>query len=162
MEIKPIYLKTLYFKGFPFSWAEQDGVVIRACFCDGKKLKGVFPRAVESNGGDLERMLKLYFSGKKVNLQEIPLRIEGSPFQRRVWARVREIPYGKVLTYGDLARELFTSPRAVGRALASNRWPLLVPCHRVVGKGALGGFTPDVKIKRILLELEGGWHDKDG
>ncbi len=162
MKIKPIYLKTLYFKGFPFSWVEQDGVVIRACFCDGQKLKGAFPWAVEGKGGVVEEMLNLYFSGGRVTLQEVPLRQEGSDFQRKVWARVKKIPYGEVLTYGALAQELSTSPRAVARALASNRWPLFIPCHRVVGKRGLGGFTPDVKIKRTLLELEGGWHDKNG
>jgi len=84
-----------------------------------------------------------------------------SPFQRRVYRRCRRIPYGQTLTYGRLA-VLAGSPRAaraVGRCMARNPVPLVVPCHRVVGSGGkLGGYSAPggIRLKRRLLELEAG------
>lgn len=81
-------------------------------------------------------------------------------FQRRVLHYCRQIPAGKVLTYGELARQAGSpgAARAVGRVMATNRWPLIVPCHRVIASGdRLGGFSaPDgLEIKRRLLGREG-------
>lgn len=86
----------------------------------------------------------------------------GTPFQRRVWEALRAIPCGATRSYGELARELGTSPRAVGGACRANPTPLVVPCHRVVGGAGLGGFAgatagADVERKRWLLVHEGAW-----
>ena len=75
---------------------------------------------------------------------DLPLLIEGSEFQRRLWAALREIPRGRTLTYGELARKLggedFESARAVGQACGDNRLPIVIPCHRMVAADGLGGF----------------------
>jgi len=90
----------------------------------------------------------------------LPLAPTGTPFQKRVWQALLEIPPGRVRTYGDLARSLGTSPRAVGNACRANPIPLLIPCHRVVAADGLGGFAGETTgtwpdLKRWLLRLEG-------
>jgi methylated-DNA-[protein]-cysteine S-methyltransferase len=82
----------------------------------------------------------------------------GTLFEKQVWRRLREIPYGETRTYGDLARSSGRprSARAVGRCNAKNPWAIVVPCHRVVGKNAsLTGYGGGIEMKRRLLELEG-------
>ncbi len=95
-----------------------------------------------------------YFSGSK-KLLDFPVKVKGTEFQRKVWMALREIPYGEVLTYAELAAKLGTSPRAIGQALMRNPLPIYFPCHRVVAKRSLGGFTPDLKWKHFLLKIEG-------
>jgi len=92
---------------------------------------------------------------------------QGSAFQRRLWARLRAIPRGETLSYGVLARELGSSPRAIGQACRANPCPILTPCHRVVAARGIGGFAGAreggrLAIKRWLLRHEGvaredGW-----
>jgi len=84
----------------------------------------------------------------------------GTPFQQRIWRELCTIPYGETRSYGELARKLGSSARAVAGACRRNPLPLLVPCHRVVAKGSLGGFMgevsgPAVAIKAWLLQHEG-------
>jgi O-6-methylguanine DNA methyltransferase len=80
----------------------------------------------------------------------------GTPFQRRVWALLREVPFGDTTTYGELARRLGSSPRAVGQAVGANPVGVVVPCHRVVAAaGKLGGFAWGSDLKRALLRREG-------
>jgi len=84
----------------------------------------------------------------------------GTPFQRQVWQAIAAIPAGRTRTYGALAAELGSAPRAVGAACRANPYPLLVPCHRVVGVHGLGGFAGDSQgrllgVKRWLLAHEG-------
>ncbi len=106
----------------------------------------------------LEDSLKVYFKGAG---GEIKCDIDWSwatPFQKRVLEIVRAIPRGSVMTYGDVAGSagLAGGARAVGNALASNLIPVIIPCHRVIGKnGALGGFTgagPEFKARLLFLE----------
>jgi methylated-DNA-[protein]-cysteine S-methyltransferase len=80
------------------------------------------------------------------------------PFQKEVLLRERQIPYGRVSTYGRLAKKIGNrgAARVVGTALARNPFPLIIPCHRTIrSNGALGGFQGGVRLKRRLLELEG-------
>jgi methylated-DNA-[protein]-cysteine S-methyltransferase len=92
---------------------------------------------------------------------DLPLRLAGTHHRLAVWEAMQRIPAGKVRTYGDLARELKSSPRAVGGACGANPIPLVVPCHRIVGTGGLGGFMGakddgfELSIKRWLLGHEG-------
>lgn len=84
---------------------------------------------------------------------------EGTEFQKRVWAAIREIPFGETKTYQQLAEQLGSSPRAVGTACGKNPLPLLTPCHRVVSKSGLGGFSGQtegamLRIKEWLLANE--------
>lgn len=104
--------------------------------------------------------LAAYFSGK-LRLFSVPLALEGgTSFQRRVWQALREIPYGKTVTYGELARSLGLSAgasRAVGSACGANPLPIVIPCHRVVtANGGLGGYSGGLWRKEQLLALEQG------
>ena len=92
---------------------------------------------------------------------DIPLRLSGTRHRLLVWEAMQRIKPGEVRTYGDVARELASSPRAVGGACGANPIPVIVPCHRIVGAGGLGGFMGaagegfERSIKRWLLEHEG-------
>jgi methylated-DNA-[protein]-cysteine S-methyltransferase len=87
---------------------------------------------------------------------DLSLRPHGTAFQKRVWAELQRIPLGETRSYADIARKLRSSPRAVGRANATNPICLIVPCHRVIGSdGSLTGFAFGEVIKRRLLEREG-------
>ena len=83
--------------------------------------------------------------------------VTGTPFQIRVWMEVRKIPRGATLSYGNVAKKIgCASPRAVGQALSRNPLPLIIPCHRVVGRnGSLTGFSEGTDIKAFLLGVEG-------
>lgn len=90
---------------------------------------------------------------------DLPLEIHGTPFREKVWAALRAIPPGHPLTYGALAAQLGSAPRAVGQACGANPLPVVIPCHRVVGKNGLGGFMnhdggEPLAIKRWLLAHE--------
>ena len=99
--------------------------------------------------------LSAYFGGEKPSFSDIPLAPHGTPFQRAVWAYLREIPYGKTVSYGDIAAALATSPRAVGGAVGKNPILILIPCHRVIQKdGGIGGFAAGIEIKKQLLKIE--------
>lgn len=97
-----------------------------------------------------------YFAGR-LEIFDLSLVPSGTPFQQRVWQAVRAIPYGSTMTYGELARSLGipTAARAVGAANRSNPLPIVIPCHRVVGRqGKLTGYRGGLDIKRKLLQLE--------
>lgn len=86
-----------------------------------------------------------------------PVLLWGTPFQKRVWGMLRQIPFGKFVTYENLAVTLGNprGARAIGQALSKNPIPIIIPCHRVLGKKGLGGFTGGIHIKKRLLEIEG-------
>jgi len=91
---------------------------------------------------------------------DLPLASQGTPFQRRVWRKIAAIGPGLTRSYGEIARELGSSPRAVGQACGANLVPLVVPCHRVLAAGGLGGFAHHeggfhLSVKRWLLAHEG-------
>lgn len=103
------------------------------------------------------RQLGEYFAGRRRTF-DLPLRLDGTPFQQRVWAALREIPYGQTRTYGDLARHIGrpAASRAVGLANGRNPIGIIVPCHRVVGSGgSLTGYGGGLARKQALLEHEG-------
>ena len=90
---------------------------------------------------------------------DLPLLIEGTPFQLKLWQALCEIPRGKTLTYGELARRLGAEARAVGQACGDNRLPIVIPCHRVVAADGIGGFAHStggylLEAKRWLLAHE--------
>ncbi len=90
---------------------------------------------------------------------DLPFTQQGTVFQQRVWQAIASIPLGQVRTYGELAREIGSGPRAVANACGANNLPLLVPCHRVVAQHGLGGFMQGKEngllIKQWLLKHEG-------
>jgi AraC family transcriptional regulator of adaptative response/methylated-DNA-[protein]-cysteine methyltransferase len=113
---------------------------------------GTHPHIVKA-----ETELAEYFRGARQEFT-VPLHPIGTPFQRAVWDRLLEIPYGETCSYEDLARAVNKSPsacRAVGQANGRNRIVVMIPCHRVVNKdGGLGGYGGGLWRKRFLLELE--------
>ncbi|MBR5076598.1 MAG: methylated-DNA--[Bacteroidales bacterium] len=103
---------------------------------------------------DAFRWLDSYFGGYVPSLTP-RLDLRGTSFQRTVWRALLDIPYGTTVTYGDIARWLNSSPRAVGGAVGRNPVSLIVPCHRVVGAGGrLTGYAGGLELKARLLELE--------
>jgi len=98
-----------------------------------------------------------YFQRRRETF-DIPLRPEGTAFQRSVWAALQTIPYGETITYKALAERIGNPAaiRAVGRANGSNPLPIVIPCHRVIGAdGSLIGFGGGLLLKEQLLDLEG-------
>ena len=107
---------------------------------------------------DAIAQLDLYFAGQ-LRRFDLDIAPEGTPFQRDVWAALVEIPYGRTVSYSELARRVGrpAATRAVGAANGRNPLPIVVPCHRVVGAdGSLTGFGGGLAIKRRLLDLEAG------
>jgi methylated-DNA-[protein]-cysteine S-methyltransferase len=105
-----------------------------------------------------ETELKEYFAGQRREF-DVPLTFAGTPFQRLVWAALREIPYGETMSYGELAERLGkpSAARAVGLANGKNPIGIIVPCHRVVGSnGSLTGYGGGLDRKRYLLDFEQG------
>ncbi|MCS7240451.1 MAG: methylated-DNA--[protein]-cysteine S-methyltransferase [Candidatus Bipolaricaulota bacterium] len=102
-----------------------------------------------------------YFSGARAFFT-VPIKLEGPQFFHKVWKELSRIPYGETLTYGELARRVGNPKafRAVGQAMAHNPVPIIVPCHRVVGKRSLGGFGPGLAWKEKLLALEEAHKEK--
>ena len=122
-------------------------------------------RSVQSTanaGGVLARQalteIGEYLAGRRRQFT-IPLDLEGTPFQVRVWKALLEIPYGETRSYGAIARRIGRpqAARAVGSANRSNPIPIIVPCHRVIaGDGSLGGYAGGLEMKTRLLRLEQG------
>jgi O-6-methylguanine DNA methyltransferase len=103
-----------------------------------------------------KKQLQEYFKGKRQEFN-LPLFQQGTTFQLRVWDELLTIPYGRLISYGELANRLGKpgGMRAVGAANGQNKIPILVPCHRVIASdGSLGGYAGGLEVKRHLLELE--------
>ena len=104
---------------------------------------------------DAKSQLNDYFDGLRKNF-DLPLEPPGTNFQQRVWSMMEQIPHGKTITYGEIAKALGSSARAVGMACGANPIPVIIPCHRVVAANDMGGYSGDggVETKRALLCLE--------
>ena len=106
----------------------------------------------------LRKDLLRYVQGGKISFLDYPLEMDNySSFSTRIWTLAQEIPYGEVRSYKWLSEKARTRAyRAVGRALARNPFPLLVPCHRVIRKnGGLGGYSAGLELKKKFLRIEG-------
>ena len=111
--------------------------------------------------GQVETWLESYFSGEQTPIK-IPLQPKGTVFQEEVWKILQEIPYGEMMTYGEIAQRIAKekgvatySAQAVGQAVGKNPISILIPCHRVLGKnGALTGYAGGVHRKEQLLRIE--------
>ncbi len=135
---------------------------------DGDFLTGIWlpdsPRTITEHRNDALPVLKntadqlhQYFARQRMSF-DLPTRLDGTEFQREVWAELSRIPYGETITYGELARRVGRPKgfRAVGQANGRNPLPIIVPCHRVLASGGLGGYAGGLPMKRALLELESG------
>jgi methylated-DNA-[protein]-cysteine S-methyltransferase len=96
-----------------------------------------------------------YFDGERTDF-DLPLAPAGTPYRQRVWAALLAIPYGAIRTYQQIARAAGGSARSVGGANAANPIPILIPCHRVLATGGIGGYSggDGLPTKRFLLALE--------
>ncbi|HMM05360.1 MAG TPA: methylated-DNA--[protein]-cysteine S-methyltransferase [Clostridiales bacterium] len=153
------------------------GVITLAC--DGDNLVGLWLEGQKYHGDTIpetmiekddmavftaaKKWLNRYFSGQKPAISELPLAPIGGEFRQGVWSILCEIPYGEVITYGDIAKKMAVmlgkesmSSQAVGGAVGHNPISIIIPCHRVVGSnGSLTGFAGGIKTKIKLLTLEG-------
>ena len=110
-----------------------------------------------------KKWIDKYFNGEKPQIEDLPIEFIGSDFRKQIWTILSQIPYGKVITYGDIAKRIAKhkgikamSAQAVGGAVGHNPISIIVPCHRVVGtNGSLTGYSGGVEVKKRLLELEG-------
>jgi len=114
--------------------------------------------AVVDNSANREivKQLSEYFEGKRTRF-ELPLDVEGTPFQKSVWNELLRIPYGETRSYGDIAKALGkpAAARAVGMANHNNPVAIVIPCHRVVGQnGSLTGYAGGLHLKEQLLSIE--------
>jgi methylated-DNA-[protein]-cysteine S-methyltransferase len=106
---------------------------------------------------DVVSQIKRYLADPRVALN-IPYAVKGTPYQRRVWKAIADLPSGYTLTYGELADKVGSGARAVANVCGANQVPLLIPCHRIVAKGGLGGFMQGKEngllVKKWLLDHE--------
>ena len=117
-------------------------------------------KALDAASAEVVAQYRAYFANPHHQF-EIALDLHGTPFQQRVWQALQNIAVGSVCTYGELARQLGTASRAIGGACRTNPVPLVIPCHRVVSRNGLGGYTGEITgdplaIKRWLLQHERG------
>lgn len=146
---------------------------------NGEKLSGLWIKGQKYFGGEflgeakkkddlpiflnVREWLKDYFAGKKPQINRIPLLSLGSEFRLQVWEILKKIPYGEVITYGEIAEMMAEkmgkasmSSQAVGGAVGHNPISIIIPCHRVVGtNGSLTGYAGGLDVKVKLLQLEG-------
>lgn len=158
------------------TYSSPLGIITLAC--DGSSLVGLWIEGQKYHGAAFEddkdskcktifdsakKWLDRYFAGEKPSISELPLAPAGSEFRQEVWNILCEIPYGKVITYGEIAKKMAEkmnrqrmSSQAVGGAVGHNPISIIIPCHRVVGSnGSLTGYAGGINIKVKLLELEG-------
>ena len=156
---------TSYYSTFPtalgpFSVAVNEaGAIVATAFGGVDELidrcGGAHFSADEDRTKEARDQITGYLDGRRADFN-LRLAAKGSPFQQRVWAALCQIPRGETRSYGDVARALQSSARAVGRANAMNPICVIVPCHRVIGAdGTLTGFAFGEEIKARLLSLEG-------
>jgi methylated-DNA-[protein]-cysteine S-methyltransferase len=125
---------------------------------EAEKRLGDIKNAVPSQKpfADLIKRLKAYFAGKEVEFPDKLDLSSATDFQRQVWRVTQTIPYGETRSYGWVAERLAKrgAARAVGQALARNRLPVIIPCHRVLASDGLGGYSGGVGVKESLLRRE--------
>lgn len=116
-----------------------------------------------------KQWLDRYFNGEKPNINELEIELTGTEFRKSVWDILKNIPYGEVITYNDIAKELAKqkgikrmSAQAVGGAVGHNPISIIIPCHRVIGtNGSLIGYAGGIEKKAYLLKHEKNkWFDK--
>ncbi len=124
---------------------------------DGIAPAGPVPKSIQPLFERFRRQLGEYFEGVRRTFDlTLEPRPDGTDFQTIVWETLRDIPYGEVISYQDLAEWAGrpNAARAAGTACGANRIPILIPCHRVVGKTTLGGYGGGLQVKKALLRLE--------
>ncbi|WP_433572787.1 methylated-DNA--[protein]-cysteine S-methyltransferase [Streptomyces sp. CA-251247] len=144
----------------PLTLVATDGMLSGLYMTDQRHRPGeeTFGEEDPAPFGDTIRQLDAYFAGELAEF-DVPVRLEGTPFQRSVWDLLLKIPYGETRTYGELAEQLgkASASRAVGLANGKNPVSIIVPCHRVIGaSGSLIGYGGGLDRKQRLLAHERG------
>ena len=135
-------------------YAEADDHGLTRLYTDGHRFHADAEPDHDGTFAAVQRQLDEYFAGERTAF-DVPLSQHGTPFELDVWNALRRIPYGETRSYGDIARELGSVARAVGRANGRNQISIIVPCHRVIGaSGKLVGYGGGLPMKRMLLDLE--------
>ena len=164
-----MYYKTKYSSSIGSITLASDGEKLVGLWFDGQKYYGgtIAKEMIEKDDLPIfdatKEWLDRYFDGKKPNISELSIAPIGGDFRQEVWRILCKIPYGEVVTYGDIAKKMAKkmkresmSSQAVGGAVGHNPISIIIPCHRVVGaKGDLTGYAGGVEKKIKLLELEG-------
>lgn len=134
----------------------EDGTGITDLFLRSRKGPAELPEDETPLLRRASEQLREYFAGKRKEF-DLPLSLQGTPFQRADWAALQTIPYGETRSYAQIAAQMGNRKacRAVGGANGKNPVLIVVPCHRVVSAGGgLGGFSAGLEVKRFLLRLE--------
>lgn len=132
---------------------EEDGALVAAHW--GRRSGR--PRPATALLAEARRQVEEYLAGRRRRF-DLPVRFQGTPFQAEAWEAIRRIPFGATRSYGDIAHDIGSGPRAVAGACARNPLCIIVPCHRVIGSGGrLGGYSGygGLETKKRLLALEG-------
>ena len=145
----------------------SDGESLCGCYLEGQKY---FPDNLDiyEFDEDLEIFnsarlwLNSYFNNEKPSIKNLPIKLIGTDFRKNIWSLLKEIPYGEVVTYKDLAKKIAElqgkeqmSAQAVGSAVGHNPFLIFLPCHRVIGTdGSLTGYAAGLENKRFLLNFE--------
>jgi methylated-DNA-[protein]-cysteine S-methyltransferase len=129
--------------------AEEDGAIVSVDWGWGRDQSATPLLACARD------QLFAYFDGDLTRF-DLPLNPAGTPYRRRVWSALTNIPYGATRSYADIARQIGGSPRSVGQANGANPIPVIIPCHRVLATAGIGGYSggEGLATKRTLLALE--------
>lgn len=137
---------------------EENGTAVTALYFDSKKQEERDKETETPLLKEAHRQLAEYFEKKRTEF-DLPLKPEGTDFQKKVWAALCTIPYGETRSYGEIAKQTGNEKacRAVGGANNKNPIMIFIPCHRVIGAdGSLVGFGGGLQAKRYMLDLEKG------
>jgi methylated-DNA-[protein]-cysteine S-methyltransferase len=142
----------------PLTLMSRDGCLTRLVMEDQAHATSAPPDSIRDDDAfaEVSTQLDEYFAGRRMTF-DVAMTLEGTDFQRRVWAELSAIPYGETISYGELARRVGNpkASRAVGSANGHNPVAVIVPCHRVIaGNGSIGGYGGGLERKVHLLELE--------
>ncbi|CAI3941489.1 DNA repair enzyme Ada (O6-methylguanine-DNA--protein-cysteine methyltransferase) (AdaB) (PDB:6RLA) (PUBMED:29061663) [Commensalibacter communis] len=131
------------------SIAENDGFIVSVDWGWGS-LQEETPLLIEA-----KKQFNAYFDGQLKQF-DLPIRPFGTNYQLKVWQALQDIPYGATCSYQDLVKIVGGSPRSVGGANGANPIPLIIPCHRVIGKNGFGGYSggEGIETKEYLLNME--------
>lgn len=147
----------------------SDGKNIIGAWIDGQKYfaQSIKSELIETDDLEIFELTKIwldrYFAGEQPDISELPLAPQGNDFRQEVWEILKSIPYGEVITYGDIAKQIARrhgkqkmSAQAVGGTVGHNPISVIIPCHRVVGAGGnLTGYAGGINLKIKLLQHEG-------
>ena len=143
--------ETIHVNQFDFKLGISEGKLCSLRFEKGDCFGTVSPLAQE-----VHKQLLEYFDGKRT-VFDLPLLLQGSSFQQRVWKALMEIPYGETCSYKEIGKKIGVQKgyQAIGQAIHRNPIAIVIPCHRVLkSSGELGGYVYGVELKQVLLSLE--------